>query len=66
MSVMEDPGSGDWVLKIKSSKHSDSGNYECQINTVPVTKHTISLTVVGNYQLCLLPPSHWPLINVMC
>lgn len=49
VGVLEDPGSGEWVLKIKSTRHSDEGTYECQINTDPVTKLAISLKVVDPY-----------------
>jgi len=49
MRVMEDRGRGEWMLNIRNVKHSDAGNYECQVNTNPLLKHTVTLSVVEPY-----------------
>jgi len=49
MKVMEDRGRGDWMLEIRNVKHSDAGDYECQVNTNPLLKHTVALSVVEPY-----------------
>lgn len=42
------PGSDAWTLKLEDSKKSDSGNYECQVNTEPKIMYTVRLLVRGN------------------
>ena len=49
MMVSEDLSRGEWELRISDIRHSDAGNYECQINTNPILSHTIFLTVVGMF-----------------
>ena len=49
MMVGEDLSRGEWELRITDIRHSDAGNYECQINTNPLLSHTITLSVVGLY-----------------
>ena len=49
MMVSEDLSRGEWELCISDIRHSDAGNYECQINTNPILSHTIFLTVVGMF-----------------
>jgi len=49
MRVMEDRGRGEWMLNIRNVKHSDAGDYECQVNTNPLLKHTVTLSVVEPY-----------------
>jgi len=49
MMVSEDLSRGEWELRITDIRHSDAGNYECQINTNPLLSHTISLSVVEPY-----------------
>lgn len=39
------PGSDAWTLRLEDSKKSDSGNYECQVNTEPKIMYTIRLLV---------------------
>ena len=51
MMVSEDLSRGEWELRITDIRHSDAGNYECQINTNPLLSHTISLSVVGKLYL---------------
>jgi hypothetical protein len=53
MMVSEDLSRGEWELRITEIRHSDAGNYECQINTNPLLSHTITLSVVGMFSL------HW-------
>ena len=40
-------GTDDWILKIFSAKRHDSGRYECQVSTKPVTATTVALQVTG-------------------
>lgn len=40
------PGSGEWVLKIKFVRTTDSGVYECQVPTTPPIGFTINLNVI--------------------
>jgi len=49
MMVSEDLSRGEWELRITEIRHSDAGNYECQINTNPLLSHTITLSVVEPY-----------------
>ena len=49
MMVSEDLSRGEWELRITEIRHSDAGNYECQINTNPLLSHTITLSVVGEF-----------------
>merc|ERR1712080_321182 len=35
----------DWTLVISSSLGSDSGEYQCSVNTLPAISHTVHLTV---------------------
>ena len=53
MMVSEDLSRGEWELRITEIRHSDAGNYECQINTNPLLSHTITLSVVGMFSLYL-------------
>lgn len=39
-----------WVLNINEAKVSDSGIYECQINTEPKKSKAYELLVVGKYK----------------
>ena len=34
-SVLNPPGSDDWVLSIELARMTDLGHYECQVNTEP-------------------------------
>ncbi|XP_064095210.1 uncharacterized protein LOC135207413 [Macrobrachium nipponense] len=43
--VIHSQGSKDWILKIKSAQERDSGNYECQVSTKPVTTYVVHLNV---------------------
>ena len=58
MRVSKDLSSGEWELRITEIRHSDGGNYECQINTNPLQSHTITLSVVGKSSLFFI---HEPL-----
>lgn len=49
MKIMMDRGRGEWMLNIKDIRHTDAGAYECQVNTNPLLKHTVGLTVVEPY-----------------
>lgn len=41
------PGSDAWTLRLVGAKKSDSGNYECQVNTEPKIMYTVHLFVRG-------------------
>jgi neurotrimin len=45
--IIHEPHTQDWVLVIQAVKFEDAGPYECQVNTSPVMRKTIYLTVVG-------------------
>ena len=64
LTVMEEPALEDWLLVIDSAREDDTGGYECQVNTVPHTGHTLHLHVVGEslyYTLIGAKFSHWPI-----
>lgn len=42
------PGSDAWTLRLQDARKSDSGTYECQVNTEPKIMYTIRLLVRGN------------------
>ena len=63
MMVSEDLSRGEWELRITEIRHSDAGNYECQINTNPLLSHTISLSVVGLYQFVYICKPLTPLFQ---
>ncbi|XP_044579199.1 fibroblast growth factor receptor 3-like isoform X1 [Cotesia glomerata] len=44
-SPVHTPGSDAWTLKLEDTKKSDTGNYECQVNTEPKIMYTILLIV---------------------
>ena len=37
--------SGEWMLNIRNVKHSDAGNYECQVNSDKKEKLLIKIVV---------------------
>ncbi|XP_050734528.1 zwei Ig domain protein zig-8-like [Eriocheir sinensis] len=41
-----DDGSNEWLLRLRSPTVSDSGTYECQINTKPTVSHLTTLQVL--------------------
>ena len=58
LTVMEEPALEDWLLVIDSAREDDTGGYECQVNTVPHTGHTLHLQVVGESYTWLDLPSN--------
>ncbi|XP_033334929.1 limbic system-associated membrane protein [Megalopta genalis] len=45
------PDSPDWNLKIKNVKKEDAGLYECQIQTDPIQKRLIQLSITDAYSM---------------
>nr|XP_053652364.1 uncharacterized protein LOC128702216 isoform X2 [Cherax quadricarinatus] len=43
--VIHSPGSQDWILKISYAQVRDSGNYECQVSTKPITSYVVHLNI---------------------
>ena len=46
--TIERPYTKAWNLHIRKASYSDTGQYLCQLNTKPVKKKTVMLTVLGN------------------
>ena len=42
------PGSDAWTLRLDSARKSDSGRYECQVNTEPKIMYAVQLSVRGD------------------
>ena len=51
----------DWILHIHQAHPSDSGIYECQINTEPKKSKEYHLHIVGKYSLVVFSPTLWTL-----
>ena len=47
--VLHEPHAQDWILVIKSVTFADEGMYECQVNTSPILRQGVFLTVVGKW-----------------
>ena len=45
----ERPYTKDWNLHIREVRQNDSGQYKCNINTVPVKSMKVYLSVQGKY-----------------
>jgi hypothetical protein len=57
--VREDEANGDeedWTLIIRDARVTDSGIYECQINTEPKRSKFLDLNVVGEEEDCVQRP----------
>ena len=50
-SVVNPPGTDDWVLSIDLARMSDRGHYECQVNTEPKINLGFWLNVLREYLL---------------
>ncbi len=55
--VIHEPSSQEWILVIRDVRFGDEGAYECQVNTSPVRRKTVFLTVVGKVESCSSPYS---------
>nr|XP_045609059.1 zwei Ig domain protein zig-8-like [Procambarus clarkii] len=69
--VINSPGSKDWILKIKYAQVRDSGTYECQVSTKPVTSYVVRLNVFSAPQAQIIgaPDMHVDMgstINLTC
>lgn len=42
------PGSDAWTLRLDNAKKTDSGKYECQVNTEPKIMYAVQLSVRGD------------------
>lgn len=42
------PGSDAWTLKLDNARKTDSGKYECQVNTEPKIMYAVQLSVRGD------------------
>lgn len=42
------PGSDAWTLRLDNARKTDSGKYECQVNTEPKMMYAVQLSVRGN------------------
>ena len=51
--IVHAPRSQEWMLVIRAVRFGDEGPYECQVNTSPIRRETVYLTVVGKSD------SHW-------
>ena len=49
--ALHDEGSEEWVLKIQNPTPSDSGIYDCQVNTEPKISLTFNLKVIGRFDI---------------
>lgn len=49
------PGSDAWTLRLDSARKSDSGRYECQVNTEPKIMYAVQLSVRGDCRAPLYP-----------
>ena len=47
--IVHAPRSQEWMLVIRAVRFGDEGPYECQVNTSPIRRETVHLTVVGKY-----------------
>ena len=47
--IVHAPRSQEWMLVIRAVRFGDEGPYECQVNTSPIRRETVYLTVVGKY-----------------
>ena len=45
--IVHAPRSQEWLLVIRAVRFGDEGPYECQVNTSPIRRETVYLTVVG-------------------
>ena len=50
----------DWILRLRNTVPTDSGIYECQINTEPKKSKAYDLQVVGKSVLLFAFYSHTP------
>ncbi|XP_071532375.1 zwei Ig domain protein zig-8-like [Panulirus ornatus] len=69
--VIHSPGSKDWILKIKYAQVRDSGNYECQVSTKPITSYVVRLNVFAAPRATIIgaPDMHVDMgstINLTC
>ena len=54
IQVLHKNGTETWNLKIRDAIESDSGVYECQINTEPKISSSVILNVTGKYPILLM------------
>ncbi|CAG0893923.1 unnamed protein product [Darwinula stevensoni] len=51
IQVLHKNGTETWNLKIRDAIESDSGVYECQVNTEPKISSSVTLNVTGDAKL---------------